>query len=147
MSAAKGQYISTTYTTPGEQDVRTLRINANGELMVAATGGVTGGATAALQTTGNTSLSNIDADLELLKQPTRMIAVTPNDSTDVTTTATKGLWIGTGGNVALKGVGDTGAGTAVTLTNVPSGTYIPGAYCRVMSTNTTASAIVSFYGP
>lgn len=74
-------------------------------------------------------------------QPTHVTAVTKSDSTDITATASKGLWIGTGGDVAVKAVGDT---VAVTLANVPSGTYIPGAYQRVMSTNTTASNIASF---
>ena len=138
-------YYTASPPTLAEGQPNKLRLTATGELVVSAAGA--GGATAALQTTGNTSLSNIDADLELLKQPTRMVAVTPNDSTDVTSTATKGLWIGVGGNVAVKGVGDGGAGTAVTLLNVPSGTYIPGAFCRVMSTNTTATNIISYYGP
>ena len=94
-------------------------------------------ATAAKQDTTNTAL-------DLLKQPTRTAAVTKSDSTDVTSTCTKGLWVGTGGDVAIKGAGDS---SAVTLSNVPSGMFVAGALSRVMSTNTTASNIVCFYGP
>jgi hypothetical protein len=76
-------------------------------------------------------------------QPRRMIAVTPNDGTDVTLTATKGLWVGGAGNVAVKGAGDS---VAVTLAAVPAGTYLPGSFSRVMATNTTATLIIAFYG-
>jgi hypothetical protein len=105
--------------------------------------------------TVNTNLTTIDGRVDglealigttntntaALAQPTLTTAVTPSDSTNTTTTASKGFWVGTGGNVAVKGTGDS---AATTLTNVPSGTYIPGAYQRIMSTNTTASNIVSF---
>lgn len=114
----------------------------------------TGLATGAKQDTGNTSLSSIDTKLSsqataakqdtllaALQQPTKVTAVTKHDDTDITATASKGLWIGTGGDVAVKGVGDS---AATTLLAVPSGTYIPGAYQRVMATNTTASNIASF---
>ena len=86
----------------------------------------------------------VTVDIALLKQPTRTAAVTPSDATDVTATCTKGIWVGTGGNVAVKGAGDSSANT---LPSVPSGTYVPGAYSRIMSTNSTASGIVCFYGP
>lgn len=64
------------------------------------------------------------------------VAVTPSDSTAV---LFRGLWIGGAGNVAIIGLlGD----TAVTLSGVPAGTYLPIAVKRVMSTNTTATLIV-----
>lgn len=78
--------------------------------------------------------------LAALQQPTKTTAVTKSDSTDITTTATKGLWVGTGGDLAVKATGDS---SATTLLAVPSGTYIPGAYARVMAA-TTASNIISF---
>lgn len=148
MSAAKGYYTAETVALD-EGKINTLRLTAEGKLLV--DGGI-GADTSALAThakqdTGNTSLASIDADLELLKQPTKAVAVTKSDATDVSATATKGLWVGTGGDVAVKMVDDGAGGTAVTLKNVPSGTYLPGAFCRVMSANTTASDIVSFYGP
>lgn len=91
-----------------------------------------------------TLVTATNASLELLKQPTRTAAVTISDSTDVTSTCTKGVWVGTGGNLAVKGAGDS---AAVTHKNVPSGTYVPGALSRVMSTNTTAADINCLYGP
>lgn len=129
----------------------------------------TGVATSAKQDTGNTSLGTVATQttttatntgtiatntgatttaLTLLKQPTQTAAVTISDSTDLTATCTKGLWVGVGGNVAIKGAGDS---SAVTIKNVPSGMYLAGALSRVMSTNTTACTsagdCVCFYGP
>lgn len=63
-------------------------------------------------------------------------AVTPSDSTVLDYNA---LYIGTGGNVAIK---HTSAGSAVTFTSVLDGTILPVAGVRVMSTNTTATNIV-----
>jgi hypothetical protein len=48
MSAAKGQYISTTYTAPAEQDIRTFRITSDGRLMVDLSGSPSGSTSAAL---------------------------------------------------------------------------------------------------
>lgn len=76
-------------------------------------------------------------------QPTTSVSITPSDATDLTATVTKGLWVGTAGNVAIKLSADS---AAVVLSNVPSGTYVPGAYARVMATNTTATNIVGFGG-
>lgn len=73
--------------------------------------------------------------------PTKSVAITKSDSTDLSATVTKGIWVGGGGDVAIKLVGDT---AAVTLVAVPSGTFIPGRFARVMSTNTTATSIVGF---
>lgn len=96
--------------------------------------------TSSVLPTGAATSSNQD----LLKQPTRMATVTKSDSTDITSTATKGLYVGGAGDLAVMGVGDS---AAVTLVGVPAGTFVPGAYKRVMSTNTTATNIISFYGP
>lgn len=128
-------------------------------------------ATGAKQDTGNTSVASIDTKtpakgtaimtgstpvtiatddtaINLLKQPTRTAAVTISDSTDLTSTCTKGLFVGVGGNIAIKASADS---SAVTLKNVPSGVYLPGALARVMSTNTTgctsAGDCVCYYGP
>lgn len=89
------------------------------------------------------TISSSDASVALLKQPTRSASVTPSDSTDITATATKGLWVGTAGDLSVKFAGDS---SATLLKNVPSGTYVPGAFARVMAA-TTASNIVSLYGP
>lgn len=73
------------------------------------------------------------------------VAVTPNDGADLTTPA-RALFVGTGGNVAVIFAADQssgGAGTAVTLKNVASGTILPIRVRRVMSTNTSATDIVA----
>ena len=70
---------------------------------------------------------------------TKLVAITPNDSTDLTSSKLRALWVGTGGNVAVIAFNDT---AAVTLANVPSGTLLPVMATKVMATNTTASNIV-----
>jgi hypothetical protein len=74
------------------------------------------------------------------QMPRSYSAVTPGDSTDLTTLAGFGLWVGVGGDVAVMGVDDT---AAVTLKNVPSGTMLWGQFKRCMATNTTATNIVA----
>lgn len=84
----------------------------------------------------------------------RAILVTPSDTKDVTNATgdaaasyAKSLYIGTTGNVAIVAANDnsaSGAGTAVTFSNVPVG-WFPVRVRRVMSTNTTASNIVGLY--
>lgn len=79
---------------------------------------------------------------ELQRSPRRAVSVTKSDSTDVTKTAKRGLWIGGAGDVSVMYAGDT---VAVTLLAVPAGTFLPGEFKRVMSTGTTATSIISFY--
>ncbi len=81
--------------------------------------------------------------IDSVTAPTKTVAITKSDSTNLTGTVTKGIFVGTGGDVAIKLIGDS---AAVTLVNVPDGTFIPGSFARVMSTNTTASGIVGFGG-
>lgn len=64
------------------------------------------------------------------------VAVTPSDSTVV---LFRGLYIGSGGDLAVRMAKDT---SAVTFVAVLGGTFLPLAVVRVMSTNTTASNIV-----
>ena len=119
-------------------------------------------ATAAKQDTGNSSLATIgtntgripsqgsaamagsipvtiatdDTVSAKLTQPTASSAVTASDSTVLA--CTKGLWVGTAGNLSLKLSADS---SAVPWNNVPSGTYVPGSVIRVMAA-TTATNIV-----
>lgn len=53
--------------------------------------------------------------------------------------APQAIYVGTGGDIALRLIGDS---TVVTYTNVPSGSWLPVLADKVMSTNTTASDIV-----
>lgn len=69
---------------------------------------------------------------------TKGAAVTPGDSTTVNF---RGLYVGAGGNVAVVFKDDT-TDTAVTLVGVVTGSVLPIAVKKVMSTNTTATSIV-----
>lgn len=65
--------------------------------------------------------------------------ITPSDST-VLSPVTRGLWIGTGGDIALIMADDS---AAKTFKNVPSGVLLPFSVKKVMLTNTTATDIRS----
>lgn len=70
------------------------------------------------------------------------VAVTPSDTTDLSPTGCRALFIGTGGNVSI----DTQQGdTAVVHKNIPSGTVLPIGAKRVRATGTTAADIVAWY--
>lgn len=78
------------------------------------------------------------SSVEFLSSASGAIAVTPHDTTALTTNA-RALYVGTGGNVAVLMVD----GTTVTFTNVQDGTILPIRIQRVNSTNTTASNMVA----
>ena len=71
---------------------------------------------------------------------TRIAAVTPNDSTDLTTC--NALYVGGSGDLAVRMVGD--PNTTVTLSSVAAGSLLPLRVTRVMAA-TTASDITAFY--
>ena len=78
---------------------------------------------------------------------TEAVAVTPNDSADVVNASgaaetTRGLWVGTGGNLAVRMKGQV---TSVTFANVPNGSLLPIRVDRVLNTGTTASGIVALF--
>ena len=77
---------------------------------------------------------------DLLSPANDGAAVTPNDSTDLPV-ASKRLWVGGAGNVALVTV----VGTALTYTGVPAGTYLHVRAARVKATGTSATNIVAEY--
>jgi hypothetical protein len=70
---------------------------------------------------------------------TGLVAITPNDSTDLTSSRIRSLWVGGAGNIAVIAQGDS---SAVTLSGVAAGSILPIAVKRVMATNTTATLIV-----
>jgi hypothetical protein len=70
---------------------------------------------------------------------TQLVAITKNDSTDLTTLKIKGIWVGGTGDVAVVGLNDA---TPVTITAVPAGTMLPIMPKRVMSTGTTATLLI-----
>ena len=66
------------------------------------------------------------------------VAVTVSDTTVIP--ATRGLWVGTSGNIAVRMVN----GDAVTFASVPVG-YLPVQVDMVKSTDTTADDIIALY--
>ncbi len=68
-------------------------------------------------------------------------AVTPNDDTDLAG-GCRGLYVGTGGDLALILAEDS---AAVTFKNAISGTVLPLCVKRVKATGTTATDIVALY--
>lgn len=68
-------------------------------------------------------------------------AVTPNDSTDLTT-ACRGLYIGGAGDVTLDTVGGE---TTVVFNSLVAGTILPVRAVRVRATGTTATNIVALW--
>lgn len=111
-----------------------LPLNAAGTaVLTEGTGGTlpTGGATAA-----NQALEI--AALALLSQPTVAATVTTHDTN--AQVATKGLWVGTGGNITGRLSGD---GADRVWKNIPSGTYVPGNFVLI-KVATTAADILAY---
>jgi hypothetical protein len=75
---------------------------------------------------------------DLLSPSSNAAAVTPSDTVPLAV-ASKRLWIGGAGNVALITV----RGVAVTYASVPAGTYLQVRAKQVMATGTTATNIVA----
>lgn len=69
----------------------------------------------------------------------KLVAITKSDSTDLTASKIRALWVGGAGDVAVIALNDT---AAVTIASVPAGTLLPISVVKVMSTNTTATSIV-----
>ena len=67
------------------------------------------------------------------------VAVTPNDSTDLTVTSA--LYVGSGGDVKVDFV-ETGT---VTFSNVADRSFLPIIVTKVYATGTTASNIIGIY--
>ena len=67
-------------------------------------------------------------------------AVTPHDSNELTA-VTRGLWVGTGGDVKVVLFG----GQTITFPNVQDGTLLPIRVRQVFSTGTDADDIVGLY--
>lgn len=85
--------------------------------------------------TTNTSVAS-------LRQPQFSAPVVPNDVTDISATATKGLVVGGAGSLVGRLVGD-----ALDRTwQVVAGEYVPGSFKLVKATGTTATAIISYSG-
>lgn len=70
-----------------------------------------------------------------------LVDVIPNDSTDLVTIPTRGVYIGGGGNIAVV----TQHGETITLIGVVAGAIYPFQINRIKATGTTATNIVACY--
>lgn len=70
---------------------------------------------------------------------TALFAVTPSDATNFATRA-RGVYVGVGGNISFVD----GKGTAVLLSNVPTGAFINAECLRINAAGTTATNMVGF---
>lgn len=68
------------------------------------------------------------------------VAVTKSDSTVLN--GTRAVYVGTGGDLAVR---MEGGQNSITFTAVPSGTFMPIRVDQVLSTGTTAAAIVALW--
>ena len=66
------------------------------------------------------------------------VANTPSDTVDLAV-APRRIWSGSGGNITIV----TLAGTTLTYTNVPAGTYLQIRPSRIKATGTTATSMVA----
>lgn len=69
------------------------------------------------------------------------VAVTPNDSTDLTYVS-RGIYCGTAGNLAVIMAGN---GATVTFVGLAAGSVLSVRASRVMATNTTITSIVNLF--
>lgn len=74
----------------------------------------------------------------LIAPSTDCFAITPNDSSDVST-ATKAIYVGTGGDIALRAIG---SNADVTFRNVATGSILDIRVSAIRATGTTAQDIV-----
>ena len=72
---------------------------------------------------------------------TRAVVVAPHDANAISDIP-KALFVGTGGNLVLRG---SGGGADVTFKNVPDGSLLPVRAEFVRATGTTAADIVALY--
>jgi len=76
----------------------------------------------------------------LTSPPEHAQAIVPHNGQDLAF-ATRALYVGTAGNIALRMLD----GTQVTLANVQGGTMLPIRVDRVLATGTTAGAIIALW--
>jgi len=69
------------------------------------------------------------------------LAVTPSDSTDLTYSTCRAIYIGGAGDISIVD----GAGTTVVFTGVTAGSILPVQTARINATATTATSIVALY--
>ena len=71
-----------------------------------------------------------------------VVAITPSDTNDLADTP-KGIYVGTGGDVALIAAGAPAQASAVVFRNLPSGALLPVRVRRIVATGTTAADLLA----
>lgn len=71
-----------------------------------------------------------------------VVAITPSDSADLADTP-KGIYVGTGGDLALIAAGAPANAAAVVFRNLPSGALLPVRTRRIAATGTTAADLLA----
>lgn len=79
--------------------------------------------------------------MQVTSGATGAVAVTPSDTVDLARGATKGIYLGGGGNVKV----DLANGDSVTFTGLAGGVIHPISAKRVWATGTTATSILAVY--
>ena len=69
------------------------------------------------------------------------LAVTPSDSTDLTYSTCRAIYVGGDGNISIVD----GAGTTVVCTGLTAGSILPVQTARINATGTTATSIIALY--
>ena len=69
------------------------------------------------------------------------LAVTPSDSTDLTYSTCRAIYIGGDGNISLVD----GNAAAIVFTGVTAGSILPVQTARINATGTTATSIIALY--
>jgi hypothetical protein len=98
----------------------------------------------ATEATLDTRLSSIETKLDTIQTEAKAsdaITITPDDSTDLATIPTTGLYIGGDGDIKV----DMLDGTATTFVALKAGVVYPFKITRVYATGTTATDIVVLY--
>lgn len=75
---------------------------------------------------------------------TRATTIVPSDTTDLADVP-KGVYVGTGGDITMIGVGAPAAAPGVVWKNVPSGALIPFRPRRILATGTTAADMLAVH--
>lgn len=69
------------------------------------------------------------------------LAVTPSDSTDLTYSTCRAIYVGGDGNISLVD----GNGATIVFTGVTAGSILPVQTARINATGTTATSIIALY--
>ncbi|RXZ77256.1 hypothetical protein EBB07_33835 [Paenibacillaceae bacterium] len=128
---------------PGGSDEVTIKgpLDNEGRIPVTLPGVQPISGTVSLATAQYNTLARRD-DIAKLASAVTAAVVTPNDTTDLAAGATKGIMVGTSGDIVVDMVT---SGASITLKNIAAGIIHPLSVKRIRATGTTATDIVAVY--